>query len=69
MQFKTGKAFTPRNFIAAAVVLTTMTPMAYSASALEEVIVTARKRTETLQDVPFSINARTESQMRNSGSN
>ncbi|WP_372797656.1 TonB-dependent receptor, partial [Litorivivens sp.] len=34
---------------------------------LEEVVVTARKRSETLQDVPFSIAAMTESRMRNSG--
>lgn len=35
--------------------------------ALEEVVVTARKRSETLQDVPFSIAAMTENQLRNSG--
>ena len=34
---------------------------------LEEVLVTARKRTETLQDVPFSISAVTEREMRNRG--
>ena len=34
---------------------------------MEEVTVTARKRAETLQDVPFSVAARTESQMRRSG--
>jgi iron complex outermembrane receptor protein len=34
---------------------------------LEEVTVTARKRQETLQDVPFSVAARTEQQMRESG--
>ena len=34
---------------------------------LEEVTVTARKRAESLQDVPFSIAARTEQQMRESG--
>ena len=38
-----------------------------SAMVLEEVIVTARKRSETLQDVPFSINAQTEEMMRNAG--
>jgi iron complex outermembrane receptor protein len=34
---------------------------------LEEVTVTARKRQESLQDVPFSVAARTEQQMRESG--
>ena len=34
---------------------------------LEEVVVTARKRQETLQDVPFSVQAVTEKQMRNRG--
>lgn len=34
---------------------------------LEEVVVTARKRSETLQDVPFSIAAQTEGQLRRSG--
>ncbi len=34
---------------------------------MEEVTVTARKREETLQDVPFSIAARTEGQIRRSG--
>lgn len=34
---------------------------------LEEVVVTARKRSETLQDVPFSIAAKTEAQLRRSG--
>jgi len=34
---------------------------------LEEVLVTARKRVETIQDVPFSISAVTEREMRNRG--
>jgi iron complex outermembrane receptor protein len=34
---------------------------------MEEVTVTSRKREETLQDVPFSVAARTEDQMRRSG--
>jgi iron complex outermembrane receptor protein len=33
----------------------------------EEIVVTARKRVETLQDVPFSVAARTENQMREDG--
>jgi iron complex outermembrane receptor protein len=37
------------------------------ATVLEEVLVTARKRSETIQDVPFSIAARTEQYMRESG--
>lgn len=39
----------------------------YGSGDLEEVFVTARKRQETLQDVPFSVAAKTESQMRRSG--
>jgi iron complex outermembrane receptor protein len=38
-----------------------------AAYAIEEVTVTARKRAESLQDVPFSVAARTEQQMRESG--
>ena len=34
---------------------------------LEEITVTARKREETLQDIPISVAARTENQMRQSG--
>ena len=34
---------------------------------VEEVLVTARKRSETLQDVPFSIAAMTESRLKNTG--
>jgi len=37
-------------------------------AALEEVIVTAQKRSANLQDVPFSVSATSESQIRNSGS-
>jgi len=40
---------------------------AESAGVLEEVTVTARKREESLQDIPFSVAARTEQQMRESG--
>ncbi len=38
-----------------------------SVRGLEEITVTARKRSESLQDVPFSINAQTEGRMRDSG--
>jgi len=34
---------------------------------LEEIVVTARKREESLQDVPFSINAQTEAELRDKG--
>ena len=40
---------------------------AESETYLEEVTVTARKREETLQDIPISVAARTENQMRQSG--
>jgi iron complex outermembrane receptor protein len=36
---------------------------------LAELIVTASKREQTLQDVPFSVAAQTEDQIRNSGTN
>jgi iron complex outermembrane receptor protein len=40
---------------------------AASPGVIEEIVVTARKRSESLQDVPFSIVAMTESTMRNRG--
>ena len=46
-------------------------PVAVSAqdngNVLEEVLVTARKQSETLQDVPFSIAAMTEGKLKQSG--
>ena len=44
-----------------------MTPMLANAQALEEIIVTAQKRTESLQDVPLSVQALSGEEMRNSG--
>ena len=40
---------------------------AFAQQALEEVVVTARKRSETLQDVPISVSAFTESQIEQAG--
>ncbi|MEP7243008.1 MAG: TonB-dependent receptor [Gammaproteobacteria bacterium] len=40
-----------------------------NSEALQEIIVTAQKRESSLQDVPFSVAAVTESQIRNSGAN
>ena len=37
------------------------------APSLQEIVVTAQKRTESLQDVPFSVSATSEQQIRNSG--
>ncbi len=54
------------SLVAAAVALA----IANSASAqtvLGEITVTARKRAESIQDVPFAISARTEEAMRNAG--
>jgi len=43
--------------------------VAESTRVIEEVLVTARKQSETLQDVPFSIAAMTESKLQQSGAN
>ncbi len=42
-------------------------PRSTSALTLDQLVVTARKREETLQDVPFSIAAQTEENLRNIG--
>ncbi len=58
----------PTSLVAAAVALA----IANSASAqtvLGEVTVTARKRAESLQDVPFAVSARTEEALRAMGAN
>lgn len=60
----------PKQILTTAVtgtLLLTGTPGIAETNTLEEVVVTARKRQETLQDVPFSVQAVTEKQMRNRG--
>ena len=47
--------------------LSAQTPQQQDRESLQTVIVTAQKRESALQDVPFSIAAFTESQIRNSG--
>lgn len=57
--------------LAVAAVLATSAARAADAppvTTLEEVVVTAQKRTTSLQDVPFSVSATSEQQIRNSGS-
>ncbi|MEJ2532125.1 MAG: TonB-dependent receptor [Halioglobus sp.] len=58
-----NKAAKPSAILLAAAVAS---PMAYS-QALEEVVVTARKRTESLSDSPVSVRAFTESEIRSAG--
>ena len=58
-----NKAATPSVILLAAAVAS---PMAYSQT-LEEVVVTARKRTESLSDSPVSVRAFTESEIRSAG--
>ena len=54
-------------FLTATVLSSTMFSTAVSAQVLEEVIVTARKRAEAMQDVPVSVTAFTGNQLRNAG--
>ncbi len=46
---------------------TLLMPAAYSQSALEEIVVTATKRSKSIQDVPFSINAQTAKDIERAG--
>lgn len=50
-----------------AIVLSLAAPVAIAQSALEEVVVTARKRDESFQDVPASVTAFTEDQINSAG--
>ncbi|MGB5133199.1 MAG: TonB-dependent receptor [Steroidobacteraceae bacterium] len=56
----------PASLVAAAVVLV-LGQAAYAETVLGEITVTARKRAESLQDVPFAVSARTGEQLRNAG--
>lgn len=56
-----GLAMTPRSAAAA-------TPAAAETNILDTIVVTAQKRESALQDVPFSVAAASEAQIRNSGS-
>ncbi len=47
----------------------TVMPVFVNAEGIEEVLVTARKRTESLQDIPFSVQAYTEEDIENFGIN
>lgn len=54
-------------FLTATVLSSSMYSTVVSAQVLEEVIVTARKRAEAMQDVPVSVTAFTGNQLRNAG--
>jgi iron complex outermembrane recepter protein len=56
----------PASLVAAAVALA-LGHAAYAETVLGEITVTARKRAESLQDVPFAISARSGEQLRNAG--
>ena len=51
----------------AAAVLASMASMAVAEVSIEEVVVTARKRAENLQEVPIAVTAFTESQIESAG--
>ena len=58
----------PAKLVASAVALVlAQTAIAQETTTLAEITVTARKREESLQDVPFAISARTEAQLRAAG--
>ncbi|WP_308911883.1 TonB-dependent receptor [Pseudokordiimonas caeni] len=71
MQGKTSKFLRATSIVALVAVPMTTAASAQDTTArsadFEEIVVTSRKRSETLQDVPFSVNAKTEEQLRNSG--
>ena len=52
-----GKSLLSTTFLASAVVLTSQSITLPSFGAVDEILVTARKREESLQDVPLSISA------------
>ncbi|MGB1906238.1 MAG: hypothetical protein ACPHN3_02840, partial [Spongiibacter sp.] len=56
-----------RNALVLAICSAPLLAFAEGERALEEVVVTARKQSETLQDVPFSIAAMTEGKLQQSG--
>jgi iron complex outermembrane recepter protein len=58
----------PATLVATAVALV-LAQSAAAQTVLGEVTVTARKRAESLQDVPFAVSARTEDQLRQAGAN